>query len=200
MSKPQQWKWVEGGGMTGLAAVLKDPKFLSATPANQSFPLSMSLTKDYWHLPAYPQLLQTLQKYVHGAIAGELSPEKALDLCAEEHEKILRASSSPNGPKAEAATDKLTVVARLKAKPGMEERVKQELVKLLAPTRVEKGCINYDMHQAVNDKALFLFYETWESEEDLQKHLESPHIQAWFKLSQELLAEPIEITRWKKVD
>ncbi len=93
MSPEQQWKWVRGGGKSGLAAILKDPRFLDAGPANRSFALSMSLTRDYWHLPAYPQLLQIYQRYVHQAITGELPPRKALDLCAQEHEKILRASS-----------------------------------------------------------------------------------------------------------
>lgn len=92
MSKEQQWKWVEGGGMTGLAAILKDPKFLDATPANQSFPFSMSITKDYWHLPEYPQLLQVLQKYVHGTISGKMPAKEALDGCAAEQEKILNKS------------------------------------------------------------------------------------------------------------
>jgi len=95
LSREQQWKWVEGGGMTGLAVILKDPKFLKAAPPNASFPLSMSFTKDYWHLPVYPQLLQIYQKYVHQAVAGKLSPEKALDLCAQEHEEILKPAQRP---------------------------------------------------------------------------------------------------------
>jgi multiple sugar transport system substrate-binding protein len=197
MSREQQWKWAEGGGKTGLAAILKDPKFLDAAPANRSFPVSMSMTKDYWHLPEYPQLLAVYQQRVHDAITGKLSPAAALDQCAAEHEKILTAARQQAAGK--AATP-LTVVARIKAKPGMEERVRQELAKLLAPTRVEKGCIHYDMHQSTTDPALFLFYENWESEDDLQRHLGSPHIAAWFKLSQELLAEPIQITRWRKVE
>ena len=94
MSPEQQWKWVQGGGKSGLAAILKDPKFLDASPANKSFALSMSLTKDYWHLPAYPRLLQIYQRYVHQAIAGELPPQRALDLCAQEHEKILMTPAS----------------------------------------------------------------------------------------------------------
>lgn len=92
MTKQQQWKWVEGGGMTGLAPVLKDPKFLDATPANKSFPFSMSITRDYWHLPEYPQLLQVLQKYVHATIIGSMTAKEALDRCAEEQEKILKKS------------------------------------------------------------------------------------------------------------
>jgi multiple sugar transport system substrate-binding protein len=98
MSPAQQWRWVQGGGKSGLAAILKDPKFLEASPANRSFALSMSLTKDYWHLPAYPRLLRIYQHYVHQAITGELPAQKALDLCAQEHEEILKASSSPAGP------------------------------------------------------------------------------------------------------
>jgi multiple sugar transport system substrate-binding protein len=94
MSRPQQWKWVEGGGMTGLAAILNDPKFLEAAPPNRSFPLSMRLTKDYWHLPAYPQLLQKFQYCVHEAITGQLSPEQALDACAADQERILQASNT----------------------------------------------------------------------------------------------------------
>src|SRR2546428_10933244 len=51
----------------------------------------------------------------------------------------------------------ITVIARLKAKPGLEDSVRQELFKLLAPTRSEKGCINYDMHQSCDDASFFSF-------------------------------------------
>jgi len=102
---------------------------------------------------------------------------------------------------ASSMTDEtITVVALLVAKPGQEERVAKELQALLAPTRAEKGCIHYDMHRALDDPTRFLFYENWQSEADLQAHLASPHIEAWFELSKELLAQPIEITRWKKDD
>jgi quinol monooxygenase YgiN len=97
------------------------------------------------------------------------------------------------------ANSQVTVIARIKAKAGMEEQAKQELLKLLAPTRAEKGCINYDMHQSTNDESLFLFHENWTSEEDLKKHLEAPHIKDWFKKADELLAEPVEISLWKRV-
>jgi multiple sugar transport system substrate-binding protein len=99
MSKPQQWKWVEGGGMTGLAAILNDPKFREAAPPNKTFPFSMSLTKDYWHLPAYPKLLQRFQHYVHQAITGQLSSDKALDACAADQERILQASINQKAAK-----------------------------------------------------------------------------------------------------
>src|SRR5689334_15311839 len=40
----------------------------------------------------------------------------------------------------------LTVVAELVAKPGMEEDLRRELMKIVEPTRNEDGCIQYDLH------------------------------------------------------
>ena len=51
---------------------------------------------------------------------------------------------------------KVTVIVRIRARPGMERWVDEELLSLLAPTRAEEGCLNYDMHRAVKDGALFL--------------------------------------------
>jgi len=96
--------------------------------------------------------------------------------------------------------DQVTVVVRIKAKPGMEARVRQELLNLLVPTRAERGCINFDMHQAPNDASLFLFHENWVSEDDLKRHFETPHIKGWIQRAEALLAEPMELTRWHKVE
>ncbi len=97
------------------------------------------------------------------------------------------------------ANQQLTVVVRLRAKTGMEARVRQELFNLLAPTRTEKGCINFDMHQDPNDPAVFLFHENWASEDDLKRHFGTPHITRWIEEAKALLAEPMELTRWQKV-
>ena len=96
--------------------------------------------------------------------------------------------------------DQVTVVVRIRAKPGMESRVREELVSLLAPTRQEKGCINYDMHQSSSDPALFLFHENWASEEDLKRHFDAPHIKRWILEAKALLAEPMELSRLGKTE
>jgi quinol monooxygenase YgiN len=57
------------------------------------------------------------------------------------------------------AAKKVTVIARFKAKPGMEETVEKEVLALIAPTRAEAGCINYDLHRAADDKSVFMLYE-----------------------------------------
>lgn len=87
----------------------------------------------------------------------------------------------------------LTVVARIKAKPGLEDRVREALMALVNPTRKEAGCINYDLHQSRGDKTLFLFYENWTSKKDLDDHLDMPYLRDFLGKADTLLAQPVEI-------
>jgi quinol monooxygenase YgiN len=96
-------------------------------------------------------------------------------------------------------TKTLTVVAMLKAKPGQESVLRQELLALIPTTRKEPGCVNYDLHQAKDNPAAFLFHENWTSQKHLDEHLARPHLQAFFAKASSLLAEPAQITLWEKI-
>jgi len=89
----------------------------------------------------------------------------------------------------------LTVVATIVAKPGFEAQVRQELLKMVAPTRLEDGCINYDMHQGLTDPCRFVFYENWRDKAALDVHLQTPHLVAWraFEHASGALAAPVAI-------
>ena len=93
----------------------------------------------------------------------------------------------------------VTVLARIKAKPGKEMQVRQELLSLVTPSRKDAGCINYDLHQAPDNPALFLFHENWASKAHLDQHLQKPDLQAALARVRQLLAEPPQITLWEKI-
>ena len=97
------------------------------------------------------------------------------------------------------ADKKVTVLARIRAKEGMEEKVKQEITALVSPTRSEQGCINYDLHQSIENKSLFMLYENWVSKEDLDKHLSMPYMKAFMEKAGRILAEPAEVTLWELI-
>ncbi|HYY05950.1 MAG TPA: putative quinol monooxygenase [Candidatus Limnocylindria bacterium] len=97
------------------------------------------------------------------------------------------------------AESKVTVIARIRAKADRVQRVEEELRKLLAPTRAENGCINFDMHQGATDPSQFLFHENWTSKAALEAHFETPHIKNWLRQAESLLAEPLEVTLWNRV-
>ncbi|WP_108652381.1 putative quinol monooxygenase [Dongshaea marina] len=84
---------------------------------------------------------------------------------------------------------KLTIVAKIVAKTEHSESVKQELLKLIEPTRAEEGCIQYDLHQDNQDPAVFLFYENWQSRELWQQHMNSQHLQDYVAATEGMVAE-----------
>jgi len=93
----------------------------------------------------------------------------------------------------------LTVVAHVKAKPGKEMEVRRELLSLVGLSRKDPGCINYDLHQATDNPASFLFHENWSSKAHLDQHLAKPDLQAVLARLAQLVAEPPQITLWERV-
>lgn len=85
--------------------------------------------------------------------------------------------------------DLLTVIASMRAAPGKREELCRTLEALVAPTTVERGCVNYDLHQGLEDPDRFFFYENWESAADLDAHLAAPHLTAFAARIPELLDE-----------
>ncbi len=75
----------------------------------------------------------------------------------------------------------LTIVANIHAKPDQIDLVREELEKLLPITRSEAGCIHYALHRDNINPAHFIFYESWESRELWQIHMNAPHLAAYMK-------------------
>ena len=72
---------------------------------------------------------------------------------------------------------KFTIVANIISKLDKIALVKTELEKLVDITRVEPGCLQYDLHQDNDNAAHFMFYETWASYDLWQIHMGSQHLQ-----------------------
>jgi quinol monooxygenase YgiN len=84
---------------------------------------------------------------------------------------------------------RITVVAKVVAKPDAIEPVKAELLKLIEPTRQEPGCIEYRLHQDTSDPAVFIFYETWEDLSCLELHTKTGHYTRYVAAVASLIAE-----------
>ena len=93
----------------------------------------------------------------------------------------------------------ITVVATFQAKPGKEAELRTALIGLIAPTRKEAGCLNYDLHMAKDDPTKFLFHENWTSQGHLDAHLKNTHIQVLLPRLDELCVGMPEIVVWNKI-
>jgi len=97
------------------------------------------------------------------------------------------------------STQKLTIVAKIVAKLDKIELVKTELIKLIATTKKEEGCINYDLHQDNENPNLFLFFENWESRDLWQLHMNNTHLVAYVKATEGAI-EQFDLLEMHKVD
>jgi quinol monooxygenase YgiN len=95
--------------------------------------------------------------------------------------------------------DKVTVIAYIEVNPGGEEEFLLAARDVVAATREEEACINYDLHQLTTKPSQFVFYENWTSLAGLDQHSKSDHIQTFRSRISHLLARPTEITILKMV-
>jgi quinol monooxygenase YgiN len=96
--------------------------------------------------------------------------------------------------------EQISVIAFIDIKPGTEESFLAELAKVIAATRQEAACINYDFHQSADASTRFVAYENWTSRAGLDQHAKSEHIQTFRRNCADIFAKPPEITVWKKLD
>ena len=85
----------------------------------------------------------------------------------------------------------LTVVAKVVAKRECIDATRKELLKLVAPTRKEDGCIEYRLHQDNDDPAVFVFYENWQSEACLLSHMNSDHFKAYIAAVDDMIEDKV---------
>ena len=92
----------------------------------------------------------------------------------------------------------LTCIAKITALEKHKKTVLTELSKIVIPTQKERGCINYELHVDNDNDTIFIFYENWESEKDLEAHQGASHIKECFSVIGKML-DSVEISKLTKV-
>ncbi|MGE7989366.1 putative quinol monooxygenase [Lysinibacillus fusiformis] len=88
----------------------------------------------------------------------------------------------------------IILCAILKAKSGQKEKLRNELLKLVEPSRAEKGCIEYKLHQSLEEDRTFLFYEIWASEREINEHVNTEHYKEYEK-NKEAIIDSMDVYR-----
>ncbi|GGL92687.1 antibiotic biosynthesis monooxygenase [Streptomyces fumigatiscleroticus] len=94
----------------------------------------------------------------------------------------------------------IVLIARMQARPGKEQELKEALPGLVAATRQEEGCITYVPHLGLDDPGLIVMHEVWQSEEHLRAHSGSDHLRKFAGLAEELTVGGIRIERLTVLD
>ncbi|MBB3104390.1 carboxymuconolactone decarboxylase family protein [Azomonas macrocytogenes] len=93
----------------------------------------------------------------------------------------------------------LTIIGRLRAKPGRGAELQEALLPVVAASRQEAGCINYDLHVDEANPDSFVLYENWTNQAALDAHFQQPHSTALAARLPELLEIPLTMERLTEV-
>ncbi|PXW12630.1 MULTISPECIES: putative quinol monooxygenase [Chryseobacterium] len=88
---------------------------------------------------------------------------------------------------------KIHLTAIVKSKEEHQAEVLEVLQNMVKETRKEEACELYSLHQGIEDKNQFVFYEIWKSEEGLVQHNQQHYIRAFGALVDEKLQEKPQI-------
>ena len=86
----------------------------------------------------------------------------------------------------------IIVTLSMVVKPEEKENLLEIVRMILEPTRVEKGCLNYHCYQDVEDENAFVILEQWQTQQDLERFIQSRNYQQLLT-AMELLTEAPEI-------
>ncbi len=91
------------------------------------------------------------------------------------------------------------VIAEFCARKGQEQALKAVLNALIPPTRREPSCLQYDLLADAGDPAKLVFLERWETDDSLERHLLTAHVQIARKDWAPLVESEPDIRRLRKL-
>lgn len=95
--------------------------------------------------------------------------------------------------------EKIVLVARLQVREDAVEEAKQAALDIVADSRAEDGCINYDVHQAIDDPTVFIWHETWKNKAAIDEHFETDFFKKFAAAVERLAVEPPQIILTKMI-
>lgn len=89
---------------------------------------------------------------------------------------------------------KIVLIARLKVKKDAIEEARQAALAIVADSRAESGCLNYDFHQAIDDESVFIWHETWANQAAIDLHGASKHFKEFSRAVENITEDPLQLT------
>lgn len=94
---------------------------------------------------------------------------------------------------------KFVAMAVLKAKDGKREKLCEELLKLISPTRNEEGCLEYILFEDKQQNGIFYMRETFKNKAAFEFHCNTEYFKSFVAKINELMNEPIKLVELNQV-
>lgn len=83
----------------------------------------------------------------------------------------------------------INITAVIKSLPDKAEEMKVILEELAVESNKEEACLQYDLHQDIDEPNVFIFHEIWKDSASLNVHNNSSHVLKFKKTSTAILLE-----------
>jgi len=93
----------------------------------------------------------------------------------------------------------LHVFVRFEPKPGNKQQLREELLRIVEPTRAEPGCLRIHLFEATRDPLVFYIQSKWTDEAAFDAHSKLPHMTRFLGLVGELTTHPVHGIRTKQI-
>ena len=80
--------------------------------------------------------------------------------------------------------------------PANLDKAVETARKMMAETKKEPGCVEYNFSLDLTDKGVIWLFEEWESEEALVKHFETPHMAEFMAALPTLGVQGMDVHRY----
>jgi quinol monooxygenase YgiN len=90
-------------------------------------------------------------------------------------------------------------IVRFEPRPGREAAFREELKRVVEPSRAERGCLAMHAFESLRNPAGFAIHSEWVDEAAFEQHAQLPHTVRFVEAAKELLTHPIEGLRSKQI-
>lgn len=93
----------------------------------------------------------------------------------------------------------IKLIAQIHVLSDKTEEALRDLNNLVHSTKMEEGCLRYDLFQSTMNECIFFIFEEWHDEKSLGMHFESLHIKEFNKAKRMWISGKVEINQVKKL-
>ncbi len=93
----------------------------------------------------------------------------------------------------EGFTKMIIVNATIAVKPGERDNIILKSNDLIESTRLEAGCISYNLFASTEDDDILVMFEQWDNFEDLESHMQTERFQAYIEAIEDMIDKDIDI-------
>jgi quinol monooxygenase YgiN len=90
-------------------------------------------------------------------------------------------------------------LVQFEPQPGKEMEFREELLRVVEPSRAESGCVAMHIFESFRKPVVFAIHSEWVDEAAFETHAELPHTVRFLQAAEALLTHPVRGLRSREI-